>query len=101
LVYLKSHHSHKQLGDLSQLEIDIPSLELEVHYDDMENSHYSEKFEVLFSIRSYWIHMVEKDVQGLRQVLTGSFEFKHDDPYAYLTLERKKNEIHERMTKVK
>jgi hypothetical protein len=82
LVYLKSDFALKHSGRLIQLEIDIPSLELEVHYDDMENTHYSKKFDVVFSITSYWIPMVEKDVSGLRQVLTGAFEFKkHEHKY--------------------
>jgi hypothetical protein len=41
-----------QLALKAELGIDLPSLRLEVHFDDLENSHYSRTFDVEFTIIS-------------------------------------------------
>ena len=38
-VYLRIHYSRRHLNSLSNLEIDIPPMKLELRYDDLENSY--------------------------------------------------------------
>ncbi|HLO17634.1 MAG TPA: hypothetical protein VK206_22580 [Anaerolineales bacterium] len=76
LVHLKAHYGRQHLNEQSGLEINIPSMVLELHYDDLENSHYTKKFEVLFSLSGFSIHADEKSIIGLKQLFQASFEFK-------------------------
>jgi|SRR5688572_28947149 len=86
-AYLKTHFYQRHLpsGETAseqfsdffpseRLEIDLPSMELELRYDDLENSHYTKKFEVLFKE----LFRVDLTPQaGLIKVFSGSFEFKN------------------------
>ena len=86
-AYLKTHFSEKDspsgeagieqllhFMDKEELKIDLPSMELELCYDDLENSHYTKKFEVLFKELSRVNYTSQS---GLIKVFSGSFEFEN------------------------
>ena len=78
LLYLRFRHGYKvdsETGKYIYPPVDFPSVELELHYDDVETSHYSKKFDVIFSTTSESF-FDEKGVLGLKHMFAGSLEFK-------------------------
>ncbi|SRR6266487_6223810 len=64
--YSLQHHFKQKLlskREIPDLEIDKPTLELELHYDDMENYHYSRKLDVTFA-EYISIEQVGEDIFG-------------------------------------
>jgi hypothetical protein len=77
LLYLRFRDGLKintESGAIIHPPIALPPIELELHYDDVEDSHYSKKFDVLFT--SYGSYFIEADVLGRKKMFTGSLEFK-------------------------
>jgi len=75
-VYLKAHYTGHHLNENSELKVDLPPIALELSYDDLDNSRYSKRFDVIFSISSYSTLADEKTVRGFVQQFYGVFRFK-------------------------
>jgi hypothetical protein len=74
-IFLNTHYSRQQPRHTSEFGIDFPPLTLELHYDDLENTRYSKKFEVLFSIEMFRVFMDAKQAFG-KNLFQATFEFK-------------------------
>jgi len=74
-ICLKIHHSRLVQNTPSELEIAIPSMTLELQYDDLENSHYFKKFDVQFSMGYFSPYQNDRDGLG-KTIFYGSIEFK-------------------------
>ncbi len=81
LLYLKGHPAREADGMIETIfatrpEFDFPSMMLEVHYDDLENYHYSKKFDVSFLVLSS-LQGGGEDKKGWINLASGSFKFKN------------------------
>ena len=77
MIYLKYHYGRRHLNEMSEVEVSTLPMKLEINYDDLENSHYSKKFEVRFSVSGLHIYADEKSLKGLKPLFHGTFEFKN------------------------
>jgi len=79
LIYLQSDYRDRNLNNFSQLEIEIPSMDIELKYNDLENSHYTKWFNVEFLVNGYSVYgsgEPSPSLYGLNQFFSGAFEFK-------------------------
>ena len=74
IIYLKIH-ARKQKPDIP-IEFEIPSMRLELDYDDLEDSHYSKAFDVLFSLYTYSMLPSDASETEVHPAWVGSFEFR-------------------------
>src|SRR6266498_1601927 len=71
IMYLKGHYSRQHPKLDSELRIDFPSMKLDVHYDDVEDSHYSKSFDVVL-FPYFWSIKEEKDIKELTWLWNGT-----------------------------
>ena len=77
IFYLRDYHNKKYIDweTPPDLSLDFPTVELELYYDDVEDSHYSKKFDVVQSY-NFSHSMEEKLSEGLEFSSYLRFEFK-------------------------
>jgi hypothetical protein len=73
-IYLKILASRQNRD--SKLEFATPTMKVEVHYDDLEDSHYSKTFDVNFSSHFFLVRPFDKTEDELKQIWGGKFEFE-------------------------
>ncbi len=75
LIYLEGDRLERYQDEKQELVIDIPPIKLELDYDDVEDSHYSKRFDITVP-HGCMIPEEKTTKAGLKWVTSLSFEFK-------------------------
>ena len=77
LMYLKGHIARQYPHEepTRDLGIDFPPMQLEISFDDVEDTHYVRRFDVTVSPGSYWV-AEERPTSGSKVVWEASLVFK-------------------------
>ena len=72
---MKLHYLRQHGYSAPQPELCIPSLMLEISYDDLEDTHYTKRFDILFSLDSSNPYLKAEEAKE-KEAFTGSLDFK-------------------------